>query len=135
VSHLPQSGRRTVIARPVDPDFGLAEYLALILGLVAGRSRLSGTSGPEPAFFCSRTGSRPNKCVEWYLVMILMTLVPNLDEQGLVAANTLSWMMYVLACSGLANASRQARLKRRYAQFDKSQDSASFAKNEILGID
>jgi exopolysaccharide production protein ExoQ len=46
---------------------------------------------------------------EWYLGIIVMTIVTNVAEISFVASNYLVWLMYVLACVGLNNEASRIR--------------------------
>lgn len=54
---------------------------------------------------CSET-----QAVKWYVSIIVMTVIANLAEMTIMFPNYLTWMMYVLACVGLAD---EAQLIRR----------------------
>jgi O-antigen ligase len=45
--------------------------------------------------------------VDWYLLIILITLVYAIGEADLLIFNSLTWMLYILACSGLVLESRR----------------------------
>jgi O-antigen ligase len=44
--------------------------------------------------------------IDWCIGIVFLTLVYNLDERTLMATQYLPWMLYVLACAGLARAAR-----------------------------
>jgi exopolysaccharide production protein ExoQ len=56
----------------------------------------------------SKTDARS---VEWYVGLLFLTVVYNIDERTLMAPQALVWILYVLACMGLAGAASVARAK------------------------
>jgi O-antigen ligase len=59
------------------------------------------------AWFCLRNGCPPG--VEWYIGLIALTIMYNIDECSILLPNDLLSILYVVACCGLAKAA--ARLK------------------------
>lgn len=49
---------------------------------------------------------RQNPYTDWYICLIVVTLVENIAEVSIVTSNDLSWLLFVIACSGLQNAAR-----------------------------
>ncbi len=49
---------------------------------------------------------RRSAYVDWCTGIVFLTLVYNLDERTLMATQYLPWILYVVACTGLANAAR-----------------------------
>jgi O-antigen ligase len=62
------------------------------------------------AAVCLKEDASPS--VKWYLGIVLMTIVVNLDERTLMHPNFLEWVMYMVGCSGLAEAARRVRKSR-----------------------
>jgi O-antigen ligase len=60
---------------------------------------------------CFRYGATP--LVRWYVSILVMTVVTNMAEMTLMYPNYLTWIMYVLACVGLAHESKQITSRRR----------------------
>jgi exopolysaccharide production protein ExoQ len=63
------------------------------------------------AWFCLRNGCQP--AVEWYIGIIALTLVYNIDESTVLWPIDILSLIYVVACCGLAMAARQITLKRK----------------------
>lgn len=57
---------------------------------------------------CHRVGSSP--AMEWYLCLVFVTVVSNIAELTLMVPNYLAWILYVLACVGLAQQGRLVRV-------------------------
>lgn len=49
---------------------------------------------------CFRRG--PSEIADWYLLLILFTISYTFGEADLMLPNSTAWMMYILACTGLA---------------------------------
>ena len=62
------------------------------------------------AWFCLRNGCPPG--VQWYIGIIALTLVYNIDESTVLWPIDLVSIMYVVACCGLATAVRQIKSTR-----------------------
>jgi O-antigen ligase len=63
------------------------------------------------AWFCLRNGCPPG--VEWYVGLIALTVVYNIDESTILWPIDLLSMLYIVACFGLARAARQIRSVRK----------------------
>jgi len=63
------------------------------------------------AWFCLRNGCSPG--VEWYIGLIALTVMYNIDESTVVWPIDLSSVLYIVACSGLAIAVRQIKSVRK----------------------
>jgi len=50
---------------------------------------------------------RSDTYTDWYICLILLVLVSNIDERGLMAVNDLSWLLFVVACAGLHRSAGQ----------------------------
>lgn len=50
---------------------------------------------------------RQNPYTDWYICLIVVTLVENIAEVSIVTSNDLSWLLFVVACAGLQNAARR----------------------------
>jgi O-antigen ligase len=59
------------------------------------------------AWFCLRNGCPPG--VEWYIGVIALTILYNIDESTVLWPIDLLSILYVVACCGLAKAARQLR--------------------------
>jgi O-antigen ligase len=59
------------------------------------------------AWFCLRNGCPPG--VEWYIGVIALTIMYNVDESTVVWPIELLSILYVVACCGLAKAARRLR--------------------------
>jgi exopolysaccharide production protein ExoQ len=60
---------------------------------------------------CLSHGATP--IVKWYISILVMTIVTNTAEMTLMFPNYLTWIMYVLACVGLARESKRIRSQAR----------------------
>ena len=49
----------------------------------------------------------------WYLSIIFLTFIVNMVEYTVMIPNYLAWMMYILACVGLASDAREIRVQAR----------------------
>lgn len=61
----------------------------------------------KDAFVCIRS-----KCPDsagWYLSIVVITLICNLDERSFVSPNFIEWVMYIMACVGLADMAKRLR--------------------------
>jgi exopolysaccharide production protein ExoQ len=45
----------------------------------------------------------------WYISLIVLTVVYNIDETFFASAHSLPWLLYILACTGLADRARMLR--------------------------
>ena len=54
--------------------------------------------------------------VQWYVSILVMTVIVNIAEMTIMVPNYLTWMMYVLACVGLADEAKKIRSSRRAAE-------------------
>jgi exopolysaccharide production protein ExoQ len=59
------------------------------------------------AWFCLRNGCPPG--VEWYIGIIALTIMYNVDESTVLWPNDLLSILYVVACCGLAKAVRRLK--------------------------
>jgi exopolysaccharide production protein ExoQ len=59
------------------------------------------------AAVCMRSQDRDT--VGWYLAIVVITIVGNLDERSIMYPNFLEWVMYVVACVGLMNEARRLK--------------------------
>jgi len=62
------------------------------------------------AFTCLRSGATPSHDC-WWICLVFVTLVINADEAGIMTPNNLSWILYVVACAGLAKDAQYIRRK------------------------
>ena len=63
------------------------------------------------AWFCLRNGCSPG--VEWYIGLIALTVMYNVDESTVLWPIDLSSVLYIVACCGLAMAVRQTKSVRK----------------------
>ncbi len=63
------------------------------------------------AWFCLRTSCTTG--VEWYIGLIALTVMYNVDESSVLWPKDLSSVLYIVACCGLAMAVRRIKLKRK----------------------
>jgi exopolysaccharide production protein ExoQ len=63
------------------------------------------------SWFCVRNGCP--QAVEWYIGIIALTLVYNIDESTVLWPIDILSLMYVVACCGLSKAAREITLKRK----------------------
>lgn len=66
------------------------------------------------AVACFRLGT--TDAARWYLLIILLTIGYSVGEANLQQPNMLPWMMYIMACAGLAAEVRRAREVRKAGQ-------------------
>jgi exopolysaccharide production protein ExoQ len=59
------------------------------------------------AWFCLRNGCPPG--VEWYIGLIAITIMYNIDESTVLFPIDLPSILYIVACCGLARAARQLK--------------------------
>jgi O-antigen ligase len=50
--------------------------------------------------------------VNWYVCMLVLTVIYNIDETFLAAAHSLPWLLYVVACTGLADIAERCKCAR-----------------------
>ncbi len=58
------------------------------------------------AFRDSLKAWRQTPHTDWYICLIAVALIENLSEVSLLAADDLSWLLFVVACTGLHQAAR-----------------------------
>jgi len=61
----------------------------------------------KDAMICLQHGYSP--ITNWYIAMFGLTLIYNIDETFLASAHSLPWLLYIVACTGLADRARQIR--------------------------
>jgi exopolysaccharide production protein ExoQ len=89
---------------------GLLE-VALELGLVGvGLVLLTLVSAVRDALVCFRYAH--SAVVNWYVGILALSISYNIDETFLASAHSLPWLLYVLACTGLAVEARKVRALR-----------------------
>jgi exopolysaccharide production protein ExoQ len=62
------------------------------------------------AWFCLRNGCPPG--VEWYIGVIFLTIIYNVDESTVLWPIELLSILYIVACCGLAMAARQIKFRK-----------------------
>jgi O-antigen ligase len=70
---------------------GIAGLLLVVWSLVLGL---------HDGFRCFRLGT--SDIVEWYIGLLFLTIIMNIDESTLLAYNALTTVLFVMACVGLA---------------------------------
>jgi exopolysaccharide production protein ExoQ len=82
--------------------------ICLQLGLVGtGLFFLTLFQAMRNAWFCLRNGCPPG--VEWYIGLVVLTILYNIDESTVLWPIDLLSILYVVACCGLAKAARRLR--------------------------
>ena len=61
----------------------------------------------KDAMICLQHGYSP--ITNWYICLFALTVIYNIDETFLASAHSLPWLLYVVACVGLADRVRQIR--------------------------
>jgi O-antigen ligase len=56
--------------------------------------------------------SQDRDTVGWYLAIVVITIITNLDERSIMYQNFLEWVMYIMACVGLMNEARRLKAVR-----------------------
>jgi O-antigen ligase len=56
--------------------------------------------------------SQDRDTVGWYLAIVVITIITNLDERSIMYPNFLEWVMYIMACVGLLNEARRLKAAR-----------------------
>jgi exopolysaccharide production protein ExoQ len=62
----------------------------------------------KDALICFQRGH--TEVVNWYVGLIVLTICYNIDETFLASAHSLPWLLYIVACTGLAVEARKARI-------------------------
>jgi len=65
----------------------------------------------KDAVTCVQRGH--SQAVNWYIGIVALTVMYNVDESFLATAHSIPWLMYIVACTGLAAEAR--RLRSNYA--------------------
>jgi exopolysaccharide production protein ExoQ len=94
-------------------------FLDLWLGLGAlgvGMAIYSMLQAIRNGITCIRGGSSP--AAEWYISIIVLTVVANIAELTLMVPDDLAWIIYVLACAGLAQQAKRIRLGLHHGEQD-----------------
>lgn len=53
--------------------------------------------------------SQDRDTVGWYLAIVVITIVSNIDERSIMYPNFLEWVLYIMACVCLMNGARQIK--------------------------
>ena len=64
----------------------------------------------KDALVCLHQDHSP--ATNWYVIMIALTVAYNVDESFLASSHSLPWLMYIVACTGLAERVRGLRLAK-----------------------
>lgn len=67
------------------------------------------------AWFCIQNGQLED--VEWYLGLLLLTLIYNVDESTILLPNELQTILYMVACAGLMKTALDIRVNKGRAAF------------------
>jgi O-antigen ligase len=68
-------------------------------------------SALRSASICFRHGDA--MAARWYVGMIVLTVIYNVDETCFATAHSLSWLLYIVGCVGLWEESKRVRVQRR----------------------
>jgi O-antigen ligase len=68
-------------------------------------------SALRSASICFRHGDA--MAARWYVGMIVLTVIYNVDETCFATAHSLSWLLYIVGCAGLWEESKRVRVQRR----------------------
>jgi exopolysaccharide production protein ExoQ len=101
-------------------ELGIAGVFLLIISFV---------SAINDAVTCFKHGQ--SQAVEWYVGLFALTIAYNIDETFLVSAHSIPWLLYVVACTGLAAEAkahrRSGRRQRFHATFTPTLPSGALA--------
>lgn len=61
----------------------------------------------KDAVTCIQRGH--SQAVNWYIGIVALTVIYNVDESFLATAHSIPWLMYIVACTGLASEARRLR--------------------------
>jgi exopolysaccharide production protein ExoQ len=61
----------------------------------------------KDAVTCIQCGH--TQAVNWYIGIVALTVIYNVDESFLATAHSIPWLMYIVACTGLAAEARRLR--------------------------
>ena len=61
---------------------------------------------------------RQNPSTDWYICLIVVILVENVAEVGIAIPNDLSWLLFVIACTGLQKAAH-ARARQDHSRVEE----------------
>jgi exopolysaccharide production protein ExoQ len=64
-------------------------------------------SALRDAISCLQRG--PSPAANWYIGLIVLTIVYNIDETFLLSVHSVPWLMYIIACAGLAAEANKSR--------------------------
>jgi exopolysaccharide production protein ExoQ len=79
-------------------ELGLAGLLLMLLTLF---------QAVRDSITCFRYGDHSS--TRWYIGMIVLTVIYNMDESFLALSSALPWFLYIIACAGLAREARKVR--------------------------
>ena len=65
---------------------------------------------------CFRDGDPSS--IRWYIGLLVLTVIYNIDESFLALSNSLPWLLYMVACAGLAQEARKVRSRGRLRPLD-----------------
>ena len=93
---------------------GVLEVLLGLGGVGVALVLATFLQGLRNAVKCFRLGA--TEAARWYLLIALLTIGYSVGEANLQQPNILPWMMYIMACTGLAAEVRRARRDREATQ-------------------
>jgi exopolysaccharide production protein ExoQ len=73
-------------------ELGLAGVILVLLTLA---------NAVKDALTCIQHGH--SQAVNWYIGLIVLTVIYNVDESFLATAHSIPWLMYIVACTGLSS--------------------------------
>jgi exopolysaccharide production protein ExoQ len=82
-------------------------------------------SALRSAAICFRHGNA--EAARWYVGMIVLTVIYNVDETCFATAHSLSWLLYVVGCAGLWEEAKKARAERRVFAMSRDRGRAMTA--------
>jgi len=89
---------------------GFLEVWLDLGGLGLGMVILSFVKAVKDSIYCLRQ-REVTQYTDWYICIIFLTMISNLDEQTVLIPNYLAWVIYIVACIGLADEARKLRAR------------------------
>jgi O-antigen ligase len=77
---------------------------------------LSLLQASRDAMICFRHGDPSS--TRWYIGLIVLTVLYNTDESFLALSNSLPWLLYMVACVGLAQEAKKIRARAHLLDLD-----------------
>ena len=79
-------------------ELGLVGVALVLLSLVRAA---------KDALTCMRAGH--SRATNWFICLLALTVAYNVDETTVASAHSLPWLLYIVACAGLADNARALR--------------------------